>query len=276
MVRWVVAIALVPVLCGAGILLYLNDRDNHQVGQELGDSAAPDRVDIEVSVQKVDAADQRLQLRVLVAPHGIYADPDGLPARDLVVDTSSLRTTSFRLTAGQQIPVADVAVGLLDGTISDYPFDTYTADIGFAVSVDGNAVPVVLSMDDIDPLFLVRPLSGTEHNGLAILHEQVTRSRGTFVLGWFMMLTMWALALAVAGSAWIVVAQRRGLIWPAMGWLAATLFALVSLRNAAPGSPPIGAVLDYAAFFWAELVIAVSLVCMAVQGVRVERKTKTG
>jgi hypothetical protein len=34
----------------------------------------------------------------------------------------------------------------------------------------------------------------------------------------------------------------------------------VSVRNAAPGSPPIGPLIDYAAFFWAEGIIAASLV----------------
>ena len=276
--RWVIAMTVVPVLCGAGILLYLNDRDNRQVGQEIGDATRVDRVDVQVGVQQVDAAGQRLVLRVLVVPRGSYAatDDDQAPRQDLVVRTTSLRTTTLTFPADQPIAAVDVPVGLAEGTISDYPFDRYTADVGFAVSVAGDPAPVLLSMGDIDPFFLVRPLSGEEHGGVAVLHEQVTRSRGTFLFSWFMMIAMWALALTVASAAWIVVAQRRGLIWPAMGWMAATLFALVGLRNAAPGSPPTGSVLDYAAFFWAELLIALSLCAMAVQGVRVERRTDPG
>lgn len=38
--------------------------------------------------------------------------------------------------------------------------------------------------------------------------------------------------------------------------MAATLFALVGMRNAAPGGPPIGSPIDYIAFFWAEAIIA--------------------
>ncbi|WP_223244548.1 DUF4436 family protein [Streptomyces sp. CBMA156] len=52
--------------------------------------------------------------------------------------------------------------------------------------------------------------------------------------------------------------------------MAATLFALVGLRNAAPGSPPIGSLLDYAAFFWAELLVAVGLTMVVVRGARIE------
>jgi len=57
----------------------------------------------------------------------------------------------------------------------------------------------------------------------------------------------------VLGAALTIVSKGMGLVWPAMGWMAATLFALVGFRNAAPGSPPIGALIDYGAFFWAEL-----------------------
>jgi hypothetical protein len=43
-------------------------------------------------------------------------------------------------------------------------------------------------------------------------------------------------------------------------WLAALLFAMVPLRSAMPGAPPIGALSDVLAFFWAEMLIALSLV----------------
>ena len=42
------------------------------------------------------------------------------------------------------------------------------------------------------------------------------------------------------------------------------------VRNAAPGSPPIGSLIDYAAFFWAEGIIAASLVTAAFFGFRTE------
>ncbi|MFF2744216.1 DUF4436 family protein [Kitasatospora sp. NPDC058048] len=41
-----------------------------------------------------------------------------------------------------------------------------------------------------------------------------------------------------------------------MSGMAATLFALVGIRNAAPGGPPIGSLIDCIAFFWAEAIIA--------------------
>jgi hypothetical protein len=100
----------------------------------------------------------------------------------------------------------------------------------------------------------------------------VSRAQGTKFLAVFMMVVMWALALSVLGGAYVLVSRRRGLVWPALGWMAATLFALAGMRNTAPGSPPVGCVLDYAAFFWAELLTAVGVVAVSVFGVLTERR----
>ncbi|WP_329857739.1 DUF4436 family protein [Streptomyces sp. SP18ES09] len=85
---------------------------------------------------------------------------------------------------------------------------------------------------------------------------------------------MWALAVAVLTGTWFLVTRRKGLTWPALGWMAATLFALAAFRNAAPGSPPIGSLIDYLAFLWAETVIAFCLVTVVVSGFRAERASQ--
>ncbi|MFF7633195.1 DUF4436 family protein [Kitasatospora sp. NPDC008050] len=46
------------------------------------------------------------------------------------------------------------------------------------------------------------------------------------------------------------------------------------MRNAAPGSPPIGSLMDYVAFFWAEGIIAASLTCTVVLGTRTEHRVR--
>jgi hypothetical protein len=43
---------------------------------------------------------------------------------------------------------------------------------------------------------------------------------------------------------------------------------MVPLRNAVPGSPPIGSVIDFMAFFIAEAVISASLITSVVVGYR--------
>ncbi|MGW3230805.1 DUF4436 family protein [Kitasatospora sp. NPDC001095] len=89
-----------------------------------------------------------------------------------------------------------------------------------------------------------------------------------------MIAAMWAIALAVLGAAEVLHRKREGLVWPSLGWMAASLFALIGMRNAAPGSPPIGSLMDYVAFFWAEGIIAASLACTAWCGIRTEHRLR--
>ncbi|MGW7434645.1 DUF4436 family protein [Streptomyces sp. NPDC054849] len=79
---------------------------------------------------------------------------------------------------------------------------------------------------------------------------------------------MWALAASVLIGAWYLTTRGEGLVWAALGWMAATLFALSAFRNNAPGTPPIGCVMDWFASLWAETVIALCLIAVVVTGVR--------
>lgn len=160
------------------------------------------------------------------------------------------------------------------GISSDYPFDHYTGSVGVYASADGSTVPVSLMLEDTDPSFALSVKPDQITPGAVFLDVTLSRSRSTLIFAWFMMAVMWALALAVAAAARVQVTQRRGLIWPALGWMAATLFALTAFRNAAPGGPPVGSVLDYAAYLWAELIVAISLVITVVAGIRNERPSQ--
>ncbi|MEU3572509.1 DUF4436 family protein [Kitasatospora sp. NPDC036755] len=238
----------------------------------VGAAPGPDVLEVDVTLQRVDAASQTLTAKILVQPHGALARPESLlvPAGDVVLETTSLEQTTLKYPAGQQIGSSVVTFNLLDGRVSDYPFDHYNAYVGFQATVGGQPAPVVIGLTEADPFFVFRR-ANEEDDGLGVVvTERISRSRSTFILAWFMMAAMWALALSVLVAAWLIVRQRRGIVWPALGWMAATLFALVGMRNAAPGNPPIGSLLDYAAFFWAELLVAVGLTMVVVRGARVE------
>src|SRR6185437_14931326 len=48
-------------------------------------------------------------------------------------------------------------------------------------------------------------------------------------------------------------------------FLGALLFAFPALRNSQPGTPPIGTMSDFIAFFWAEVIIALSLLSVVLR-----------
>ncbi|WP_327382105.1 DUF4436 domain-containing protein [Streptomyces sp. NBC_01207] len=229
-----------------------------------------DRIDINATIQRVDAAGREMTLRVLVTPRGALADPDGVsPAEDLTVQTSTATRGDLTFKAHQRIATMDLPVALTGGSITDYPFDAYGADVEFGAVLGGEKVPVRVTLSNNDVLFSAT-VDASAVQGIAVLDIGLARSNSVFVFAIFMMLAMWALAVSVLIGGWYLVTRRKGLTWPALGWMAATLFALAAFRNTAPGTPPIGCLLDYIAFLWAETVIAFCLITVVITGIRAE------
>jgi uncharacterized protein DUF4436 len=271
--RQVLPLVVLAVLVTAGLALYHGEREGRQRSYTAGAADSPDRLDILVTIERLDPANQRLTVQLTpVARDTPTSDPEPLiPARTLTVETTSPTKSAIQYPAGQRATATELTVNAA-GITSDYPFDRYTAYIGLYAHADGDTLPVSLSLDDNDPSFALVVTQEHSPSGSVFLDMTLSRSRSTLIFTWLMMAVMWALALAVAAAARVQVTQRRGLTWPALGWMAATLFALTAFRNAAPGGPPVGSVLDYAAYLWAELIVAVSLVVTTVAAIRVERQ----
>ncbi|MGW3044324.1 DUF4436 family protein [Kitasatospora sp. NPDC001159] len=256
--------------CGVGLLAFRADVKSQPGGISTGAADVADRLSITASVQRVNAGRDDLDLRVLVVPHGALSAAGGdAPARDITVATSGITRGTLTFPAGQRIGAQDLLVELESGEFADYPFDRYKAEIYFAASVDGKPVPAEVELIDSDPLFTAQAEVGGDRLAPGF-DVEMRRSRGTFTMVWLMFAVMWALALAVAAGALVIGRTRKGMVWPALGWMAATLFALAGFRNTAPGSPPIGCLLDYTAFLWAEAIVAFSVVYAVLRGAPVE------
>ncbi|MFJ9697861.1 DUF4436 family protein [Kitasatospora sp. NPDC101183] len=274
--RFALALLILAVLCSAGIALYLNERDTRQQTRELALPTAGDWIELDLTAQEIDSGAGELGLYVMAVPHGTLAsaaDP-AVFTRQVDVAVRSEARTDVRAAAGESATPQSVKANLYDGTASDYPFDRYHFELAFSATDAAGAVPVGLVFADADPFFVVRPVSTPTANGAVLLDGRVSRARSTFILAWFMIAAMWALALAVLAGAEVLYRGGQGLVWPSLGWMAATLFALVGMRNAAPGSPPVGSLMDYVAFFWAEGIIAASLAFTVVAGTRVEHRRR--
>ncbi|MFC9392299.1 DUF4436 family protein [Streptomyces sp. NPDC057027] len=236
---------------------------------------APDRVDVEASVQRVDAAGRELTLRLNVTPRGELAEAGGVsPTEDLTLQTSASTRGDLSFKAHSRIATMDLPVTLTGGSITDYPFDAYDASIEFTAVQGGEKVPVHMTLSNGDALFSAT-VDDASDDGTAAFDVGLGRSNSVLVFTGFMMAAMWGLALSVLTGAWFLVTRRKGLTWPALGWMAATLFALAAFRNTAPGTPPIGCLMDYIAFLWAETVIAFCLVTVVVTGFGAERRTSS-
>ncbi|WOX20777.1 DUF4436 family protein [Streptomyces solicathayae] len=258
---------LIVVAVGVGSWLQYRERQEIDTVHTVG-SGATDRVDVEATVQRVDAAARELLLRVRVTPLGNLGEAGGTaPVADLSLQTSTQTLGDLTFPAHERLATKDVKVAITGGSISDYPFDAYETEIGFWAVLGGEQVPVRMRFSSNDTLFAVFPTPTTSAEE-AVLALDLTRSASLLVFAVFMMVVMWALAASVLIGAWYLTTRKQGLLWPALAWMAATLFALSAFRNTAPGTPPIGCVLDWFAFLWAETVIALCLIAVVLAGVR--------
>ncbi|MGR4878685.1 DUF4436 family protein [Streptomyces sp. LARHCF249] len=261
---------LIVVAVAVGSWLQFTERQALDTVHTIGSQAA-DRVDVEANVQRVDAAARELALRVRVIARGTLGEEEGTaPVADLSLQTSAQTLGDLEFKAHERLTTRDVQVAITDGSISDYPFDTYETDIEFWAQLDGKQVPVRMLFSNNDTLFSISatPAPSEQETVGAGLGLGLARSSSLLVFVVFMMAVMWALAASVLIGSWYLTTRGEGLVWAALGWMAATLFALSAFRNNAPGTPPIGCVMDWFAFLWAETVIALCLIAVVITGVR--------
>jgi hypothetical protein len=268
----VVVVVLIGLLTAGSLSVYFAERHQGQTATVVGDTTSADRVDIIVGVQKLDSSAGELSTQLIIVPQGALADDAQNPKQDLTVATNGLKADSLVFKAGQQPSLVNVNFLLTDGVVTDYPFDVYRASLGFYVTDShGNVVPSTVVFGNSDSFFRFASEHVQHQDHLVNLDIRAARSLGTLSFAVFIMLLMWLMSLIAILSAWFVITGRHGLLWPSMSFLGVVLFALVPLRNVIPGSPPIGSILDFGAFFMAEAFISLSLIATVITGYRVER-----
>ncbi len=263
---------MLGLVIAASLGTYLLHRNSNYT-ENFGASDNPDRVNVGVWISHVDTSSETLSVEITaVTPSGALADPDGGFRRGIVLTTSALGTP---ITVTQHNTGTDTELKFaVDGTVTDYPFDRYTSTLTFdATDSDGTALPVTVAIWSSDPFFrntpIAAPAADSAGHGAAIRLTS-TRSAPTMVFAIFVMVLILGLAVAAITASYYILRWRRGLLFPACSMMAALLFALIPFRNAVPGNPPIGSVIDFASFFIAEIIISAALIASVVIGYRFE------
>jgi hypothetical protein len=268
----------IVVLCLAGfVVLYAFTLSRYRLQGttraadfEAGDRANPDRVEVHVRLQSFDPARGDLGVRVEIDPEGALQSDDGLtPRRDLrLLINSNSGQREFLFRAGALASPVETTIELFGGSVNDYPFDRHQATLGILIGTGapGDAwdertrVPVAVAFRGA--LYGVQveasPDLGTVVSGVVI--EMSFRRAGTVLFfAVLVMAVMWALCLSVLIQSLLLLSGRRKIEPTMFGYMAAMLFAFPALRNSLPGVPPYGGLIDFLAFFWAEGIVALSL-----------------
>jgi hypothetical protein len=290
-----VSLALVVVaLTGVSISMYWLEHHKSHRATVLGDADNPDHMTLSVLIQKIDPSTARISAQLELRGAGSLVDEHSHNLKeDATLVSNAVTNPTVVAKANERPQFVSVQFALRDGVITDYPFDRYTANFYFRVKV-GDAphqrvVPVRVVFDNIDAFFKLDP----KQEKTVQLHEDdgavktittpqsvvdatavVQRSTSTITFAVFIMVFMWCLIVAALIAAWYVGSGRLGLFWSALGFLGTLLFALIPLRNAVPGDPPIGSLIDFAAFFIAEGVVSISMIVTVLHGYHIEISKK--
>jgi hypothetical protein len=272
--RFVIAFTVLAAIISASIAGYIVSRESTNQESHFGDGDNPNRVDVTAWVTRVDATTQALSVTVIdIRPQGSVSETDGGStfAQDTTVTTIAIGTWRAEIKAGDSAPDIEQRVGI-DGVVTDYPFDRYNSRLEVhALTTDGTELPVALTVVNTDPFFGMTTTADPPQGGGAAANLSISRSMPTLIFATFVMVLMLGLALGAVVAAFYILHWRRGLIFPACSMMAAILFALIPLRNAVPGSPPIGSIIDFGSFFIAEAVISIALISSIVWGFRHQR-----
>lgn len=232
-------------------------------------------VDVLATIVSVKPEDQTAQVRLNFSPVGSYGNPDlgelVKPVSVLVAGHTDEPVFSFA--AGQAMSPRTVTVSI-DGQVTGYPFDKYSAFLEVIVlSGENNGtdtasarVPSQAGMhsnlgDWAVDVNAVDPGSGNRY--VSAFDIKLRRAPASIAYSIFVIVLIWALALA--SVALVLALLHRPIAADALVYLAALLFAFPVVRTTAlPGNPPVGVLVDYFGFFWTELIVAIALVFLGV------------
>lgn len=248
---------------------------------DVATAEAPDaQLRAEATLRGIDATNGEMAVRLVLSegPAGagdLFAD-GGVLADDLsIVVNDATGSSLHELEEGQRPGSLTVTVDLDGSRVTRYPLDRYRATVfvrALRGGPDGQPVPTTLTVQSNDPLFTARPHESMARDGTAV--AQLTVQRRWTVVGWaaFFVLLCWLLAISSASLGWTTVVH--GIAQPgwSLGFLIGVLFALPPLRAALPGNPQSGALVDFAAFYWAVGIVALTLVALVLSwNMRVRR-----
>lgn len=269
-----VGIVLLVLFAGAYIYMltaYKNEANN-RTAELTADTqkAGENRIDVSGRIVTADPLKGDILVRLEFAPHGNLVGADGATlARDLELYIASANGKNLQeFKKGKRMNPLETVLEIYEGEPMDYPFDEHTAELSFAFSGPGGAEPVPAAVEmrgSVAGLRIDTEYAKENTPEHPVIDVTVERASTTIFFSTFIMIAMWLLVIAVLFLVARVFAGHRKIEISMFSFLGALLFAFPALRNSQPGTPPIGTLSDFIAFFWAEVIIALSLLAVVVR-----------
>jgi hypothetical protein len=276
-----IGIILFVIFAGAYLFVlnaYRNE-GNNRAAELAADTAkaGENRIDVSGRIVTADPLKGDVVVRLEFTPHGSFASGDGgTLARDLDLFVSSATGKNVHeFKKGKRMNPVEAVVEIYEGEPMDYPFDSHSAELSFffepgaAKGAEGGgneAIPMAVELrGSVAGLRLDTEYAKENTPDHAVIDIGIERASTAKFFSVFIMIAMWALVIGVLFLVFRVFSGHRKIEISMFSFLGALLFAFPALRNSQPGTPPIGTLSDFIAFFWAEVIIALSLLSVVLR-----------
>jgi len=289
---WEVIIGFIIVIVFSLIYIYvLNvyDQENQVSSRvySLKEGVNPNHIAIDVKLTEINPINGTIQARLQFTPKGnlLAADKVSLDKTLWLEVNADRGKAEFEFKRGDAMNPITVTYSLFGGNANYYPFDCHNSLLHFDMSTpvvkgvmpseveieegkvplpEYEQIPITIDFDDSFGGYLLKVDEVDEEQiGYADLSISTSRSPTVISFACFVMLLKWLLAMTTVFMMLSVTVRGRRAELSMFTWMAALLFALPPLRNSMPDIPPIGSLPDFVAFFWAEGIVAISLICIA-------------
>ena len=224
-------------------------------------------VTLNVTIETINPSSGYASLRL-----SAFQGPD-MPKEGVVIFSSLGGAPAIVVRPDQLVADSTSQVPFSSGSVADYPFEQYQLTMAFIVFA-GNQTSLS-SYEHATPLpfHLVGTddVAGIDASATHKVEDQqvelvVMLTRAASTTGWVlaMMAVYWLLALGALAVTLSIAFKLRPFETRQLAWLSALLFALITFRTAAPGSPPIGTFFDFYAMFEGVAIVAASLLTLMV------------
>jgi hypothetical protein len=291
---WILIILLVLAIYAAVVLRGLTESTRRSLLLR-DESEAADRVSISIVTTNANPATRELTAQVSFRLSGNIAKDEVTPAVDLHLLINNFRgEQEFDFPKDKRMSRIEV-VFPLNGDLNKYPLDRYDTTVRLLMTTPARNAPQEVPKipasitqhthptDELAvspsallqnaPVALSISLSASvpgirfegnvsrgssqEPTGI-VLH--LTRAYSVISVSLIVVLMMTALSMSLLAMAIraMTTVERTDLL--PLSVSISLIFGLPALRNIQPGVPPVGALVDYVTFIWAELIVAASAV----------------
>jgi hypothetical protein len=276
----IVGLVLLLIFAGAYIFVltkYKSEGENRAAYLEADtQKAGENRIDVSGRIVTADVMKGDVAVRLEFTPKGSFLGADGATlARDLELYVSTATGKNVHeFKKGKRMNPVEAVVEIYEGEPMDYPFDNHTAELSFffepaAKGGEGSgneSIPVAVELrGSVAGLRMDTEYAKENAPDHPVIEINIQRATTAVFFSLFIMIAMWALAIGVLFLVFRVFAGHRKIEISMFSFLGALLFAFPALRNSQPGTPPIGTLSDFLAFFWAEVIIALSLLSVVLR-----------